>query len=436
MSAAGSGGGARCRAHFAEERSRYARDVALRKQGVEVGVPLCQDAVQQALTVANSFQERCLSRRRLYMFDSETIFECCRSVWRENVKLEDRSVDFCIDMGGPVTLGGYSSAIGHGHENNVGELENWAHENYASCLSWYARRNLKYDADKLNAFAGISRVLCEKIGELAGEPSCDIYGLPTATFDWAILWSAQDVQERIPGLPSWSWCGWTRPINTSAVGLAWDALHKWLGERTWIQWRVYSTQGERVRSIEYTHRTALASRWLDYEGDRTCAVMDPAEVCAIACTSIDASVEICQPTVAWNGQLATLLPLLHFSSLIVHFYLQPVAGHEGNREECLPSIFFITDSKQLHGSIIVDPQWEFRPSHPYAFVVLSEADLAFIVDDDIRAAIHPWRCPDAASLGGGGADHVQPPQPGERVSARNLFCEMGRFPRHAASAMH
>lgn len=139
------------------------------------------------LTLDDSFQERCLSRRYLFIFDSDVISKCCRSVWREHVKLEDRSVNFCVDMGGLVTIGGYSSAIGHTYESKISELEDWAHDNFASCLCRYARRILTYDSDMLDASAGISRCPCEKIGELVGKTSYELYVLPTFTLHWAVL---------------------------------------------------------------------------------------------------------------------------------------------------------------------------------------------------------------------------------------------------------
>ena len=76
----------------------------------------------------------------------------------------------------------------------------------------FSKRQLSFDSDALNAFAGIVDFMTN-----------DLYfkthfGLPLATLDLDILWQPCHFLQRRPGFPSWSWAGWKGPILMARAG--------------------------------------------------------------------------------------------------------------------------------------------------------------------------------------------------------------------------
>jgi hypothetical protein len=81
---------------------------------------------------------------------------------------------------------------------------NQALEDYWRFLTSYLRRNLSYDGDILNAFAGILDALSPLLGTFR-------WGIPVLYPHIMLTWNfplAYPVQRRT-GFPSWSWTGWT-----------------------------------------------------------------------------------------------------------------------------------------------------------------------------------------------------------------------------------
>jgi hypothetical protein len=79
---------------------------------------------------------------------------------------------------------------------------------YARIMSDYTTRRLSYESDILHAFHGLSSAL-NRLG--AGR---FFYGLPSASFDHALLWLPASPMQRRQStrettLPSWSWAGWS-----------------------------------------------------------------------------------------------------------------------------------------------------------------------------------------------------------------------------------
>jgi len=87
---------------------------------------------------------------------------------------------------------------------------------YISCVEAYSRRHLSYADDGLNAFAGISKVLESDLETTL------FYGLPIKYFELALLWSPKANQSRREAFPSWSWAGWSGPVDISSVRRASD----------------------------------------------------------------------------------------------------------------------------------------------------------------------------------------------------------------------
>jgi len=103
----------------------------------------------------------------------------------------------------------------------------------------YSGRQFTVESDVFRAFAGVGRQIRRQL-------QCDVcHGLPTAFFDWFLLWQppvdAKDGPplKRRPVAPSWSWAGWRGAVYLRT----WDwytrdkqAVRRGIRERTWIIW--------------------------------------------------------------------------------------------------------------------------------------------------------------------------------------------------------
>jgi hypothetical protein len=77
----------------------------------------------------------------------------------------------------------------------------------------FVRRNLKFDSDILDAFAGVINCFRVDFGL-----TCT-YGILDSLFGLDIHWHPEEWVERREGFPSWSWAGWKGPIRMSRYGL-------------------------------------------------------------------------------------------------------------------------------------------------------------------------------------------------------------------------
>lgn len=86
--------------------------------------------------------------------------------------------------------------------SKLDERSNWSI--YCETIDDYTDRRLSFEADALNAFAGISAFLSRLL--FAGCPF--IMGIPACSLDAGLLWVPNGKLERRSGFPSWSWAGW------------------------------------------------------------------------------------------------------------------------------------------------------------------------------------------------------------------------------------
>lgn len=118
-----------------------------------------------------------------------------------------------------------------GSDNDIGEIE--------GLIQNYSGRQFTVESDVLRAFAGVGRQMRRQL-------QCDMcHGLPTAFFDWFLLWKPPVGGEDQPPLcrrsvaPSWSWAGWRGGVFPHI----WDwytrdmhAVRRGIRKRTWILW--------------------------------------------------------------------------------------------------------------------------------------------------------------------------------------------------------
>ena len=132
---------------------------------------------------------------------------------------------------------------------------------YTKSVQLYTERNLSFSEDKLNAFSAILKLLSANV-------MSDFFAaLPTAYFDFALLWTQTVPSERIPGFLSWSWCGWANSIEyrySTLEGVLIN-LHEWLTSRTWIIWYSKNNAETTIRPVWDGEKNGLAGRWKGYE---------------------------------------------------------------------------------------------------------------------------------------------------------------------------
>ena len=160
------------------------------------------------------FQEETFSRRELTFIGGQAIFSCSSGdEFREDVVFEE-------DVSNST-----KSPPKKQRTDDIGEFE--------GLIQSYSERNLTYDFDVYNAFAGVARYMTLKL------KTSLCHGIPKAYFDWFLLWTTLKPLQRRENAPSWSWSGW--------IGGSWSHIWDWYTrsiqrirraqrKRTWIIW--------------------------------------------------------------------------------------------------------------------------------------------------------------------------------------------------------
>ncbi|KAK4225289.1 heterokaryon incompatibility protein-domain-containing protein [Podospora fimiseda] len=123
-------------------------------------------------------------------------------------------------------------------------------------LQEYSSRDLTFQEDVYNAFAGVSRHLMRRL-------DTDIcHGLPNIYFDWFLLWRPLSLQSRrlsnvsgCPVGPSWSWSGWTAgswPHMWDWYNRSINQIDKGIRTGTWIIW--YQRRGHDTTEFKHLNR--------------------------------------------------------------------------------------------------------------------------------------------------------------------------------------
>ena len=180
----------------------------------------------------SSFQEAMLSRRTIVFIDGEIFFRCRKTCWFENIDI----IDGRKTWRAPPSFGMPSSMLERRWSKDAPGSIAPAVLIFAKYASEMSTRQLTLSSDFLNAFRGISNVLCREINTTV------FWGTPTAHFELFLLWDTVDpASKRRVGFPSWSWAGWHGGIIWNALeetGLSAkkDSLLNLLQAETWIKW--------------------------------------------------------------------------------------------------------------------------------------------------------------------------------------------------------
>ena len=157
-----------------------------------------------------TFQEQMLSRRAVVFIHNCMFWECQQAVWSP-------------DGPTPETAAAESASFKSPHYEKFNRMLTSCYPDfdlYTEMISLYNSRVFTYPQDVLPAFSGVLTTLGKNF------PSGFQYGLPRVHLDIALLWqpfrkadrrerSNQDSGTPAPKaqLPSWSWCGWTCPVD-------------------------------------------------------------------------------------------------------------------------------------------------------------------------------------------------------------------------------
>lgn len=277
------------------------------------------------------------------------IFRCRRESWREDVKLESIRAQNYFDL--------------QGKHSFVIKSAGTPHSDYTGSLYRYSQRELTYDDDVLDAFAGISALVARRTNAKRTTNVDHVYGLPASCFDWAILWQNNTSQRREGAWPSWSWCGWTGGITSMVLfDLATQSnLDDWLRDHTWIRWIVYGQNGLpilRIPSDDTYQRSEKRFPSRDYT-----------PVVAASVAEVRSIMELTTPTTDANG----CSPFLHFATLVVHFHIIPPDDPTTWGKELEVRSYHICDASGARcGQISLPINTSSKLDELYNFIIMSD----------------------------------------------------------------
>ncbi|KAF8462859.1 heterokaryon incompatibility protein-domain-containing protein [Kalaharituber pfeilii] len=190
-------------------------------QGLHIAVPmgsLLHNVVHSRWETRGwTYQERVLSRRRLFMTPEQVYFECNEAIWYED----------CITEPSP-------SAVPIAYPNQRSTLQGRPQfppnyvpgkdddyvDRFITSVESYTKRVLSYESDIVNAFSAVFSMLTEGFHGVHPETPPFQCSLPTAEIEHAMLWHplGSTLLTRRTGVngvvtPSWSWVGWRGPVK-------------------------------------------------------------------------------------------------------------------------------------------------------------------------------------------------------------------------------
>jgi ankyrin repeat protein len=157
-----------------------------------------------------TFQEQMLSKRAIVFSQCHTFWECQQCAWSRDGPRPERTTSGSTSFTAP-------------HYDKASSMLSSSYPDfdlYTELISLYNSRVFTYPQDVLPAFSGVLSTLGRNF------PSGFLYGLPRIYLDTALLWQPfRSAHRRVARdddqgtttpkthLPSWSWCGWTCPVD-------------------------------------------------------------------------------------------------------------------------------------------------------------------------------------------------------------------------------
>ena len=213
-----------------------------------------------------TFQERLLSRRLIVFTHGQMIWHCRKMICREDMSVVDSGVPYPplqwlslrpqhmgVDTGSK-WIDGSTEITRYGATRLVRSV---IFTEYTRVVEEYTHREISYESDILNAFAGLLHIFSRFF-------RCKtLLGLPESLLDVALLWKPMTQLQRRSGFPSWSWAGWvgrvaydepftlTRRMDETFFAYYNDAYGE-EGIRPLIRWHVWDAVSRRVIPLNYS----------------------------------------------------------------------------------------------------------------------------------------------------------------------------------------
>ena len=156
-----------------------------------------------------TFQEKILSRKKVYFGIDEVSWECQLDTWTESAVLERTNpFDQKRPRSGPLASF-YSDAYQIKDLLRSGDTL----MAYSELVQDYTARNLSAVSDRHNAFLGLQQAISANTGEEY------LFALPVGLFDFALSWRSNGGQYTVEKMknksdfPSWSWLTWSGVIH-------------------------------------------------------------------------------------------------------------------------------------------------------------------------------------------------------------------------------
>lgn len=211
------------------------------------------------------YQEGLLSSRKLIFTSDQTYYYCPHGEFSEDTHcfLHDSQSLATRELPWLLSLDSQS---------------NW--QIYTNAQGNYSSLNLSFEADALNAFAGISVLLSKLVFS-----SCPfVMGLPLCSLEVGLMWYPFNrLQRRAAGdIPSWSWAGWVGPTEYLRTGdsekdfertisrVAWhldtqEELMTGIPPKSWEGWKDWTrvVRGS-MDEVHYIHADSGPNRWFSH----------------------------------------------------------------------------------------------------------------------------------------------------------------------------
>lgn len=186
-----------------------------------------------------TFQEAVFSRRRLIFTEHQSYFECDQASWMEALGglelLNDKDSDEPQSSSGRIgrNLIAWCLSDSNNPEPDGSEDERKVItriEQFSTMVQYYSERNLTFDTDSLNAFAGISRYFQNStpplvhilgIPFMSSSMSTDGHGSTEKLLFYFLCWvhyrHSTSTPRRRQNFPSWTWAGWAGRVGWMAA---------------------------------------------------------------------------------------------------------------------------------------------------------------------------------------------------------------------------
>jgi hypothetical protein len=212
------------------------------------------------------FQEDLLSTRKLIFTPQQTYFQCPHRQCNEDTHCVTHSLDLTPNRSS--------------QDLNMENTSNW--NIYKNLVAEYSACHLSFEADMLNAFAGIACYLSKSV--YRGCPL--VMGIPFCSIEVGILWHPATRLRRRSGtnLPSWSWVGWVGMISyadedenifeRTISRIQWDIgvdsdepsqIMTCLPPQSWAGWKGWKRHAVgQLNQVHYTHVDLPSTRWFSH----------------------------------------------------------------------------------------------------------------------------------------------------------------------------